>query len=317
MSIGIAIISVIACGASWFLRRRTYKELTTVQHLLQTIEHTNDFFFYCELHPIQKYKYLSPGFKMFFGEESMKAHMARPVEMYIASIHEDDVHIVQKKLDGTADYSKPFIFRIRTQQGTYRWFEEYATPTFHNGRLIALTGIYRDVHERVLLQKKLEHKALHDQLTNVKNRTYFEEQLLVLNTTHHMSCGIIICDLDNLKRRNDNEGHKVGDAYIQQSAQLLQRAIGDAGDVCRIGGDEFAIVCKQLTREQLQQCVQKIEHELQRHNEQSVISIHLSLGYNYATCCYGVIDDVFKAADAAMYAQKLQRKERITQPSSM
>lgn len=309
------IIVILICSivtailyAKW---KRTYRAFKIAESLLKTIEHTNDFFFYCKLYPNEQYKYLSPGFHTFFGEECVKEHLRNPVKTYLSCIHPDDVAIVMKKIDGTANYNKPFLFRIRTQQGTYRWFEEYATPIFDNGRLVALHGIYRDVDERVTLQKQLEYKAMHDQLTNVKNRTFFEEQLVKLNGQQGHSCGIIICDLDNLKKLNDHEGHKVGDDYIQSSARLLENTISANGHVCRIGGDEFAIVFEQLTREQLQQHVQRIEHALQHHNAHASLPIYMSIGYSFTSNSFGAIDDVFKEADAAMYIQKQQRKYHV------
>lgn len=311
------IISTIAligctCSAICFAKwQRTKHMLIVTQQLLQTTEQTTDFLFYCELSPKQQYKYLSKGFYTFFGEECAKRHIEAPIETYLQCIHPDDLPIVMCKLDGTADYSKPFLIRIRTQQGTYRWFEEYATPTFHKGQVVALKGIYRDVHERILLQKRLEHKVMHDPLTSAKNRTFFEEQLSELNGEPQQSCGIIICDLDDLKTINDTKGHKSGDQYIQQSAHLLLKVIGTHGHVCRIGGDEFAIVCKNLTREQLQQYIQQIESAIMIHNEQTSQHISMSMGYSYTTCSYGIVEDVFKQADEAMYVQKAKRKQKV------
>ena len=310
MYIIVVLLSCVLSAILFVKLRSTRKKLSTAEDLLKTIEHTNDFFFHAQMYPSVKYKYLSPGFYTFFGEERVRDHIRNPIETYLSCIHPDDVHIVLKKIDGTANYDKPFLFRIRTQKGTYHWFEEYATPVFEGDQLVALHGIYRDVNTRIILQKELEHKAMHDQLTNVKNRTFFEDQLTRLNEEKDIACGVIICDLDNLKTLNDNSGHKVGDTYIQRSAQLLTKAIGEDGHICRIGGDEFAIVFEQLSREQLQTYVQTIEDVVSAYNKHADIAIHMSLGYSFTTCSYKAMDDVFKEADAAMYAQKIARKNR-------
>ena len=92
-----------------------------------------------------------------------------------------------------------------------------------------------------MLQQTIIYKAMYDQLTDVKNRTYFEDRLSIFNELNDVSCAITICDLDNLKSINDTYGHKKGDEYIRESAQLLEEAVG-------LDGEELAEIAETLKK---------------------------------------------------------------------
>ena len=87
---------------------------------------------------------------------------------------------------------------------------------------------------------ELEQNAIHDQLTGCKNRTALA---WAYNNDFDasQSVGIVMCDLNGLKRMNDSKGHLAGDQYICDAAKILCDCFGSE-NVYRIGGDEFAVV---------------------------------------------------------------------------
>jgi len=91
----------------------------------------------------------------------------------------------------------------------------------------------------------LSHLALHDSLTGLANRAYFNEQLS--HTLKHARrdkyrLGVLFLDCDGFKQINDNFGHAAGDTLLITLAQRIQAAIRDTDFVARLGGDEFAVL---------------------------------------------------------------------------
>jgi diguanylate cyclase len=100
--------------------------------------------------------------------------------------------------------------------------------------------------ELLLAQEELKsahHKALHDALTSLPNRSFFDQRLASIlgasEPPHHM-LAVFFLDLDGFKSLNDTHGHDVGDQVLRIVATRLARAVRAEDFVSRIGGDEFA-----------------------------------------------------------------------------
>ena len=101
-----------------------------------------------------------------------------------------------------------------------------------------------DVTERKQAEDRIAHLAMHDPLTDLGNRAAFAEHLasaLAQAEKTKKPFGVLCIDLDRFKEINDVFGHAVGDALLQDVAQRLRTAAGDAF-VARLGGDEFSII---------------------------------------------------------------------------
>lgn len=90
----------------------------------------------------------------------------------------------------------------------------------------------------------VHHQASHDGLTGLANRTLLSTELdrALAERPSSSVVGVLIVDLDGFKKLNDSLGHELGDLALQTLARRLVSAVGDAGAVGRIGGDEFAVV---------------------------------------------------------------------------
>lgn len=96
-----------------------------------------------------------------------------------------------------------------------------------------------------LIARVMHHEDffLKDKLTGVMNCRFFESQLkdMASQPSVKTPLSVILIDLDNFKRFNDEYGHPAGDRVLQQIGQFLQTLIGMDAYVCRYGGDEFTI----------------------------------------------------------------------------
>ena len=103
-----------------------------------------------------------------------------------------------------------------------------------------------DVSDRKRLEAELNHRALHDPLTGLANRTLLAERMreVLSRRGRHARVGhLFYLDLDGFKAVNDRFGHVAGDAVLTQLAERIL-ALLRAGDVAaRLGGDEFAVLC--------------------------------------------------------------------------
>jgi diguanylate cyclase (GGDEF)-like protein len=102
--------------------------------------------------------------------------------------------------------------------------------------------------------------AFRDDLTNLPNRRYFIKattEALRTATPGHLA--IVLFDVDDLKGINDSCGHLAGDELLRRAARRLQEATGELGTLCRIGGDEFAVVLPEDGANRMFQVLRSVE----------------------------------------------------------
>ena len=286
------------------------KQLETLQMMMQVVENSKDIFYHCDMKPRRQYRYLSSAINQLLGENKWSQYM-QDATKYYDIVHPDDLDQVIQKDTGQWDYNEPLLIRLQDDQGRYIWFEEHATPVYKDGELVAMQGVYRNVENKIIAQQELEYKVVHDYLTGAKNRAYFDSQMAHYNNKENTAIGIIICDLDYLKRINDTDGHKIGDAYIKQSASLIQEAIDAKGIVSRIGGDEFAIILPHTTNEQLEVIMNQIQYKMEQFNNITErFSIEMSIGGVFSPHSLGQMEKLFDEADQKMYKEKQQKKKK-------
>ena len=107
--------------------------------------------------------------------------------------------------------------------------------------------------ERTRAQERIAHQATHDALTGLPNRILFQDRLShALTRQQRANTSIAVCfiDLDRFKSVNDTYGHGVGDELLEQAAERLRTVLRPADTIARMGGDEFVILCEELSGEQ-------------------------------------------------------------------
>lgn len=179
-----------------------------------------------------------------------------------------------------------------------------------HGNLIGAIESFRDATKHKQLEERLRFLSWHDSLTGLKNRTYFEKELLRLDSLCENSIGIIVCDVDGLKLINDSLGHKVGDEILMDTASVLKECFREGDFVSRIGGDEFAIVLENAEPFKLERIIRRIRRCLVKRNyKRLIMPLSLSLGYSIGDLKVDTVIDLYKKADNNMYREKLQKKQ--------
>lgn len=162
-------------------------------------------------------------------------------------------------------------------------------------------SIYEENEEREMLMK---HQAEHDSLTELLNRRSFD-QILSLYEKDRSSFALILADVDVFKQINDTCGHDTGDRILKRVAALLHTTFRSTDYVCRIGGDEFAVIMVDMSRELYYTITDKIA-EINGQlavPEDGLPAVSLSAGVAFSDE-NGFCGSLFRAADSALYTAK-------------
>jgi len=157
--------------------------------------------------------------------------------------------------------------------------------------------------------KELTYLAHHDALTGLTNRFLFLE--IVKNTIesakrHNSKFSILFLDLDRFKDINDTYGHYMGDLLLKSVAKRLKSCVRAEDIVCRLAGDEFAILLKNVDDDGLLAIVEKIIHSIGQSIElqNNVFNITISIGISCFPRDGSDVDILMSNADTAMYKAK-------------
>jgi diguanylate cyclase (GGDEF)-like protein len=157
-------------------------------------------------------------------------------------------------------------------------------------------------------ERQARHRALHDGLTALPNRSFFMEELaLALRSTRTRGLAVMYLDLDEFKRINDQHGHAVGDEMLRIVAARLARVMRSQDVVSRLGGDEFACLLKGLLdRERLQRLAAEMHEAVSAPCRIGplTLSVRPSIGIASCPCDGSGVDELLNNADAAMYRAK-------------
>lgn len=181
------------------------------------------------------------------------------------------------------------------------------------GELLQLQGYILDITGRKEVEEELKFISLHDKLTGLYSRTYFEEEMKRLGSGRFAPVGIIICDVDGLKFVNDAFGHDKGDALLKTAAGILEKSFRTSDVVARIGGDEFAVLLPFSTKGVVERACQRIEESIAAYNQSNTdrtdFPLSVSIGYAVSADKSVDITELFREADNDMYRQKLNNRQ--------
>ena len=171
-----------------------------------------------------------------------------------------------------------------------------------------------DVTQRHRSAAQISHLARHDVLTNLANRRLFQEHLeqARLDRAQGAAFAVLSIDLDRFKPINDTLGHPIGDKLLQAVARRLCSTVRDSDVVARMGGDEFSIIQRHISRrDQAGSLARRLIRALAKPFEidSHLIEIGGSVGIAFASEAdahheSGRSDDIIKAADLALYSAK-------------
>ena len=169
--------------------------------------------------------------------------------------------------------------------------------------------IFDENEEKQLL---IKHQAEHDPLTDLLNRGSYD-RILNLYQSENRDFALILVDVDTFKSVNDTNGHAVGDDILKKVARLLTVTFRNIDYICRIGGDEFAIIMVEMTSDldyTITEKITEINHRLSNPND-GLPPVSLSVGVAF-TDRKNPGKSQFTDADSALYYTKEHGKHGCT-----
>ncbi len=157
------------------------------------------------------------------------------------------------------------------------------------------------------LQETLRHRADHDALTGLCNRSRFTNEVDDELRRAPRSTAVLFLDLDDFKTINDSMGHHVGDELLRAVARRLEGAIKISDLVARLGGDEFAVLLRDVDDDRAQQVADRLAQVLAEPFELDIgqVTVGTSVGIAQHVGEEPVsAATLLRNADAAMYAAK-------------
>lgn len=113
--------------------------------------------------------------------------------------------------------------------------------------------LHKEISKRKISERKLAHQAMHDELTNLANRTYGMERLQQAIRNAHVKNSqvlVLFIDIDNFKQINDTIGHHAGDELLKQTSERLLKSVRSTDIVARLGGDEFLVIVPDIQHQE-------------------------------------------------------------------
>lgn len=180
---------------------------------------------------------------------------------------------------------------------------------------------YRKEHDKAMaylaqkekVQEHLLYISYHDALTGLYNRMYFEKEADETERNQECGVGVFVVDIDQLKFINDTFGHGEGDMALLRVAKVLQGSFRPFDTIARVGGDEFVVIVKNTTLQQMEALYKRLRKRSQdkiQQNEGFNFPVSTSVGYAYSAEGDKSVRELVKEADYKMYREKLHRKAR-------
>ena len=157
-------------------------------------------------------------------------------------------------------------------------------------------------HTNMISKEKLNYEATHDKLTGLYNRRGYD---ILLKNLDIETSTLMIIDLDNFKSINDTFGHDMGDKVLTKAANVINNSFRNQDYVCRIGGDEFAVIMVHSTesmKELIKSKVQLMNKKMMDDSDgipESSFSVGVAFGESKQS-----VEEIFKNADNALYETK-------------
>ncbi len=206
--------------------------------------------------------------------------------------------------------------QINTKTSNHLWVSASFSGRYRLDKLIGITLSLDNITKRKQAEIKLVHLALRDTLTDLYNRHYFDNELSrisILAKREESQFSLLYIDLDHFKIINDTQGHHQGDMVLKEVASAVKTRLRKSDILCRIGGDEFAVLLSDTSVSNAEKIANDICQVVQSGHYQfgdQVYPISCSIGL---TKIDGSAEahEYLKQADIALYVAKGRGRDTV------
>lgn len=221
------------------------------------------------------------------------------IEMYKEII---DIDNLKNHFSETSDKLE-IRYRIKWSGDDYKWtnLSMFRSSDYNENNEVILL-FYKDIHEDYsdILRKQyeLEQSSYIDPLTGIYNRRAYSKTCMDVSV--YLTVGVIFTDLNGLKWINDIKGHDAGDEYIKLFTNMLC-GIFRHRECYRLGGDEFIVIAKDISRKQFMDKVNRLKNEIDKNNSLASIGATWSDDLNISVVDMITVAENFMKEDKNNY----------------
>ncbi|HUP32941.1 MAG TPA: diguanylate cyclase [Gaiellaceae bacterium] len=164
------------------------------------------------------------------------------------------------------------------------------------------------------IRARLEREAQTDSLTGLYNHRYFHERLrreLTRSSAEHENVAVVMLDIDDFKKVNDVFGHAVGDQVLAELADHLRATVRSSDVVCRIGGEEFAVILPDSHEAHAVALARRLSQRLEEVELDLAGKIAVSIGIAQGPEHAANPRELVACAEAAMMTAKARGKNQV------
>jgi diguanylate cyclase (GGDEF)-like protein/PAS domain S-box-containing protein len=225
---------------------------------------------------------------------------------------------LQAAMDDNEQYGLLPDSVLISRTGTEIPVEDATTPMHDDqGQVCGATIVFRNMSYSGIMLLRAMHRAQHDPLTNLPNRTLLEDRITqALSSMQHRPhrIAVLFVDLDRFKSVNDVLGHAVGDNVLRMIAKRMTIAVRGSDTVCRLGGDEFVLLLPEvLGTDDVQLIGEKILAAVRVPIvlETNTLRVTASIGIVLEQDSYATAHELLRDADSAMYHAKSAGGDKV------
>lgn len=198
----------------------------------------------------------------------------------------------------------------RTKSGKLYYVNAHVHPIFdETNKIIGYQALREDITDK----KELEFLSSHDKLTNIYNRSKFDELLeyeLERYSRYNKIFSLAMLDLDFFKNVNDTYGHQVGDRVLVQIVQIIKNEIRESDVLARWGGEEFTLLFPYTNKNEAKIVIEKIRIAIEKHSFELIGTLTISCGLSEIVekdTAFSIIQRI----DSALYEAKESGRNKI------
>ncbi len=187
----------------------------------------------------------------------------------------------------------------------------FFSETIHIEPEFDVVRIYAwDITSRKVAEREVQYLSMHDKLTGLYNRNFFEKRLASFKRRKFFKGGVIMIDINGLKKINDTFGHSVGDQAIKKVARLISAEFRKNDVVARIGGDEFCVLLPGMDSKEIKMISLRIQEKVSAARKRKNDTAELGVAIGTAYVEKGKeLSKALNVADKMMYRNKFAMKK--------